>query len=128
MTIVLDASALLAALLGESGAERVDAVIDGAVMTTVNLAEVVGQYAKAGADRAAILAVLGGLPIAYVAPDEDLAIEVGLMRPMAERFGLSLGDRVCLAEARRLGGTALTADRAWAAAAGPLDVTVELIR
>ena len=128
MSVVLDASALLAALLDEPGGEQVDAVIDGAVMTTVNLAEVVGQYAKAGADRAAISAVLAGLPIVYMAPDEELAIDVGLMRPMAERFGLSLGDRMCLAQARRLGATAMTADRAWTTAAGPMKVKVEVIR
>lgn len=128
MSIVLDASALLASLLGEPGGGRVDAVLDGAAMSTVNLAEVAGQLAKAGADRARLDAVLGGLPLRFVAPDEDLAMAVGLMRPVAERFGLSLGDRMCLALAKRLGATALTADRAWSAAAGALAVEVEVIR
>ena len=128
MMYVVDASALLAALLGEKGADRVDAVIDGAVMTTVNLAEVAGYYAKAGGDMAAISSLLGALPLAYVAPDEDLAIDAGLMRPLTERAGLSLGDRMCLALARRMDAVALTADRAWADFAAPLDVRVELIR
>jgi len=128
MIFVLDASALLAALLGEAGGERVDAVIDGAMMTTVNLAEVVGQYAKAGGDRAEISTMLSGLPLTYLAPDEDLAIEVGLMQPLTAKVGLSLADRICLAQARRLEGVALTADRPWATVAETLGVKVELIR
>nr|NKR04746.1 type II toxin-antitoxin system VapC family toxin [Escherichia coli] len=55
---VLDASALLALLLAEPGAERVKAELDGSVMTTVNLAEVVSHYAKLGAARSDIEALL----------------------------------------------------------------------
>jgi PIN domain nuclease of toxin-antitoxin system len=128
MEFVLDASALLAALLGEPGAERVDAVIDGALISTVNLAEVVGHLAKAGADRERVAQILATLPIVHQAPDEALAIDVGLMRPVTDRLGLSMGDRFCLALARRVGAPALTADRAWANVAGPLGVEIELIR
>ena len=128
MIYVIDASALLAALLGETGADRVEAVIDGAVMTTVNLAEVVGYYAKAGGDRDVILAMLSSLPLSYLAPDEELAIDAGLMRPLTARAGLSLGDRMCLALAKRMDGVALTADRPWADFASALDTRVELIR
>ena len=128
MTIVLDASALLAALLDEPGRDRVDAVISGAMMTTVNLAEVVGHFARLGAARPEIDALLAGLPITYMEPDAALAIEVGLMRPTTDQAGLSLGDRMCLALAKRAGATALTADRAWNKIAARLGVDVELIR
>ena len=50
------------------------------------------------------------------------------MRPAGEPFGLSLGGRFCLAQARRLGAVALTADRAWTAAGGALGVKVDVIR
>jgi PIN domain nuclease of toxin-antitoxin system len=128
MTVVLDASALLAALLDEPGKDQVDAVINGALMTTVNLAEVVGHFAKLGADRADIDALLAGLPIVYVEADKDLAIEAGLMRSAGEPAGLSLGDRICLALATRVGAKALTADRAWRTIATSLGADVELIR
>ena len=108
--------------------DRADAVINRAAMTTVNLAEVVGHFAKLGADQAEINLLLAGLPIAYVEPDGELAIDAGLMRPVGERMGLSLGDRFCLAQAKRTGATALTADRAWQVIAEPLGVDVELIR
>jgi PIN domain nuclease of toxin-antitoxin system len=128
MSFVLDASALLAALLDEPGKQRVDETINGAAMTTVNLAEVVGHFAKLGARRPEIDALLGGLPIHYVLPDEELAILAGLLRPAGEQIGLSLGDRMCLAHAKRTNTTALTADRAWADFGASLGVTVELIR
>ena len=128
MSVVLDASALLAALLGEPGADQVDAQIDGAQITAVNLAEVVGHFARAGADRVRIEALLAGLPLTFVPPDEALAVEAGMMRPFGKPFGLSLGDRFCLAHAKRTGATALTSDGEWAKAAGPLGVKIVLIR
>lgn len=128
MTIVLDASALLATLLNEPGRDRVDAVINGAAMTTVNLAEVVGHFAKLGADRSAIDALLTGLPLVFIEPDRELAIEAGLMRPLGEKAGLSLGDRMCLAYAKRTGSKAITADRAWKDIGKRLGVEVEMIR
>lgn len=128
MTVVLDASALLAALLDEPGKDRVDAAINGAIMSTVNLAEVVGHFARAGVEPGAIQTLLGGLPIDYVPPDIALAMDAGAMRTITDRAGLSLGDRFCLAQARRSGAAALTADRSWRVLAAPLGVEVELIR
>lgn len=128
MTVVLDASALIATLKDEPGADRADAVLHDSTMTTFNLAEVVGHFAKLGASRDDIAALLSDLPIVYIAPDEALAIEAGLMLPATRKAGLSLGDRFCLALARATNATALTADRAWKDVAEELGVEVELIR
>jgi PIN domain nuclease of toxin-antitoxin system len=128
LSVVLDASALIATLKNEPGADRVDAVLHGATMTTFNLAEVVGHFTKLGADRDDIDALLAGLPITYIAPDEALAIQAGLMLTVTRKAGLSLGDRFCLALARATNATALTADRAWKDLAVELGVKVELIR
>lgn len=57
-----------------------------------------------------------------------MAVEVGLMRPLTDRAGLSLGDRFCLALGRRLRAPVLTADRQWALIADDVGVKVELIR
>jgi PIN domain nuclease of toxin-antitoxin system len=54
------------------------------------------------------------------------AIEVGRLRPPTREAGLSLGDRACLALARRLGVPAYTADATWASVT--LDVDVHQIR
>lgn len=128
MTVILDASALLAALLDEPGRERVDAVVNGAIMTTVNLAEVAGHFAKLGADRDEISTMLAGLPIVYVAPDDSVAIEAGFMRALTQSAGLSLGDRFCLAQAKRSSVVVLTADRAWKTVASAVGVEIDFIR
>jgi PIN domain nuclease of toxin-antitoxin system len=50
------------------------------------------------------------------------------MASVTSPLGLSLGDRICLALARRTGLPALTADQSWSSIADGLGVTVETIR
>ena len=126
--VVLDASALLALLLAEAGAEKVRAVLTEAVMSAVNFSEVVAHYARNGAGEAQVRQVLDPLPLEKVAFDDDLAYAAGLLWVPTRRAGLSFGDRACLALARRLGSRALTADRAWPAVATATKVEIELIR
>ena len=127
-SVALDASALLAMLLGEPGGKRVKAALDGAVLGAVNLAEVVSHYAKLGAARPDIEAMLRLLPIRVVPIDAALSYDAGMLRPLTLPGGLSLGDRYCLALAKREGVPALTAERRWPDIATAAGVTVELIR
>ncbi|HEX2525963.1 MAG TPA: type II toxin-antitoxin system VapC family toxin [Geminicoccus sp.] len=126
--VVLDASALLALLLDEPGADRVKAVLDGALMSAVNLAEIVSHYAKLGATRTDIEALLRSLPFRVVPVDMALSYEAGMLRPITLERGLSLGDRYCLALAKREGALALTAERRWPEIANAAGVAVEVIR
>ncbi len=126
--VALDASALLALLLGEPGGERVRAVLEGAMLGAVNLAEIVSHYAKQGASRLDIEALMGPLPIRVVPVDTALSYDAGMLRPVTLQGGLSLGDRYCLALARREGVPVLTAERRWPAIAAAAGVIVELIR
>lgn len=113
--VILDASALLALLLNEPGAGDTAMAMDdgGTVICAANLAEVVGRLALLGNPATRIRAVLEPLELEVISVDEDLALRAGLMAPAAKSLGLSLADRLCLATAERLGGTALTADRIW---------------
>lgn len=128
MRTVLDASALLAGLLREPGAARVASALDAAVMSAVNVAEVAAALARNGAAEGEVRAALRAVAVTTVAADEELAIDAGLLRALTDRAGLSLGDRFCLALARRLGAPALTADRKWQEVAASVGVEVELIR
>jgi ribonuclease VapC len=128
MGFVLDASALLALLLGEPGADKVKAALDGSIMATVNLAEVVSHYAKLGAARPDIEAMLRPLPIRWAAVDAALSYEAGMLRPLTVEGGLSLGDRYCLALAKREALPALTAERRWSMIAAAAGVAIEMIR
>jgi ribonuclease VapC len=127
-TAVLDASALLALLLQEPGADMVKGMIGDAVVSAVNIAEVVGHFARLGADQGTIEAMLAVLPLTIIPADEALSFSAGMMRPATAHLGLSLGDRYCLALAKSLGATAVTADRDWAKIAKVLSIDVVLIR
>jgi PIN domain nuclease of toxin-antitoxin system len=120
---VLDASALLALLQREPGAERVVvAITAGAAISTVNLAEVAGKLTEAGMSAEATMAAIESLELDIVAFDQPLAIRTGSLRPMTRALGLSLGDRACVALAEQLGLPILTSDRTWVDAVPGLEV------
>ena len=124
---VLDASALLALLKQESGSEQVATCIkEGAFMSSVNLSEVVAKFSEAGVPEAVIHEILDILGLMIVDFDGTFAYEVGLLRPLTRQVGLSLGDRACLALAKRLNLPAVTSDRAWENLS--LDISVQVIR
>ena len=111
---VLDASALLALLNEEPGAEKVaQAVSQGALVSTVNLSEVVGKLCEAGMPENEVHQVLDLLNLELIAFDADLAYRAGVLRPLTRQQGLSLADRACLALGQRSGLPVVTADRTW---------------
>ena len=111
--VVLDASALLAVLQRERGAEAVAGRLTGAAISAVNLSEVAGRLVEAGVPDDACREALAGLALDVVPFDEEQAFEAARLRRETRRAGLSLGDRACLALALRRGVPALTADHAW---------------
>lgn len=123
---VLDATAVLALLNDEPGAAKVASLLPQAVISTVNLAEVAGKLAEAGMPEETIKTVLGELGVSVISFDEQLAFSTGFLRPTTSRYGLSLGDRACLALGQQLGRPVLTADRMWKTL--KLDVDVQMIR
>lgn len=125
---ILDASALIALLKAEQGAEMVAAAVGDARMSIVNHAEVISHFAHLGMPADAIDAMLGPLPITMVPADATLARAAGHLRALTAGAGLSLGDRFCLALARHEGRPAWTADRAWLDVAEAVGVEVVLIR
>jgi ribonuclease VapC len=142
VSVVLDASALLAYWLDEAGADVVTAEIAGAgaMISAPNFAEALTKLVDRRPGLAAKLpvvpthqvdelgATLPGIPLAggaisvepFTAMD---AVQCATLRPQTKQLGLSLGDRACLALGKRMGFRVLTADRAWAS----LSVGVEVI-
>jgi ribonuclease VapC len=119
---VFDASALLAYLGGEGGADQVRGALEqGGVVSAANWSEVAQKVRAAGADWE----VARGLLLGY-----ELEVEP-VTREDAERAatrwragaGLSLADRLCLALGDRLAADVWTADAAWAS-----EDRVQLIR
>jgi len=124
--VVLDASAVLALLKREPGAERVRAVLDRAILGAVNAAEVQSKLVDLGLSRHAAAARIRFLGCRIVAFSEDLAIEAGSLIEQTRSLGLSLGDRACLALAIDRKATVYTTDRVWKNLA--VGINVEPIR
>jgi len=110
---VLDSSAVLAVLNAEPGADAVAKVLNDALVSTVNYAEVFSKLVERGTTAADATAALQIIALTAVDFDIALAQRTGALRAETIRQGLSLGDRACLALARREGATAVTADTAW---------------
>lgn len=127
-TAILDASALLALLKGEPGADIVAEVVTDAAMSVFNLAEIASHFYKLGMPPAQVDAMLRPLPIELVPADVEQAWDAASLRVPTATAGLSLGDRFCLALARRRTCPAYTADKAWASIAGAAGVKVIVIR
>lgn len=124
--IVLDASALLALLLDEPGAGEVAARLDGARMSTANLAEVLSKSEERGGDAKALLSQIARTPIEMLPLSVSVALGAARLRPRTKTLGLSLGDRICLALAQELDCEAWTADKRWQSA--NLGVPIHVIR
>jgi len=111
---VLDASAVLALINEEPGAEVVDALLDDAVISAVNLSEVIAVLVDAGFELDRASGRIGALGLGVIAFDEPQALRAGALRRATRQAGLSFGDRACLGLAEALALPAVTADRRWA--------------
>ncbi len=111
---VLDASALLAFLHGESGEESVRSLLPGSWMSAVNWSEVVSQCVARRVDWEGLRDDLASLGVTILPMTPDDAEEAGRLWSATKALGLSLGDRACLALAKRLELPAITMDRTWA--------------
>lgn len=132
VSAVLDASALMAVLHDENGADvAAEAIANGAGISVANWAEVLTKLAERGRDpeRAAAEArkAEGSRRALSLEPMTAAdCITVARLRLTTKAQGLSLADRACLALAERLGVPAVTADKEWVKA--DVGAEIQLIR
>lgn len=123
--VVVDSSALLALLNREPGAEKLTAeLLSIAVCGTVNLAEVHSKLVSCGVresdawmDATSPVSELIDFTAAHAQVAGDLVRQT-------RAFGLSLGDRACLALGMTLGVPVYTADRSWKKLNLPVQINV----
>ena len=119
---VLDSSAVLALLNNEPGADVVAEALDEAIISTVNVAEVIAKLVERGMSFEQTRLALSTIGIEAVDFNVSLAERTGEMRLESRSRGLSLGDRACLALAEREGLPALTCDRNWLEAVAGIEI------
>ncbi|GAB3248979.1 PIN domain-containing protein [Arthrobacter pigmenti] len=113
MAAVLDTSAVLAWIHGESGEDVVDPLLSDAVMSSLNWSELALKLQQHGVEPRPVSVRLQALGIVVEAFTPRDALNAAELWPSTRRFGLSLGDRACLALAQRLELPVVTADQAW---------------
>ena len=112
-SVVLDASALLALLNEEPGKDVVEEAIGDCSISAVNYCEVIGKLIDAGVPDDDARHTVDLLNIEIVDFDAELAFQAASLRLATRRFGLSLGDRCCLALGIARKATVLTSERNW---------------
>jgi ribonuclease VapC len=110
---VLDASALLAYFNRERGYEVVERRLVGALLSTVNLAEVAVKLIERGHPAHDVLGDVEGLGVRVTPFTADQAIRAAELRATTRQLGLSLGDRACLALGLEADAVVFTADLPW---------------
>ena len=112
--VVFDASAMLALLLHERGEEKLTTdLLTRSVASTVNLAEVQSKLVKNGGNPdVAWRDALSSVSLVELYTREHARI-AGDLITTTEKYGLSLGDRSCLALAIALKAPVYTTEQAW---------------
>jgi ribonuclease VapC len=124
--LVLDASAVLAVIFAEKGADFVIPRLPGALLSCITLAEVTSRALENGKPLEDASREIARLPLRLVEYDAGQAHITANLRPATKALGLSLGDRACLALGVSRKVKVLTGNRDWRKL--KLDVEILLFR
>lgn len=111
--VILDSSALLALLKNEPGADIVESLLGTITMSSINVSEVATVLLNSEMTLQECQNTV--LPfISEIVPyDEEQAFLTADLRRKTKSYGLSLGDRACIALGQKLQLPIYTADRIW---------------
>lgn len=126
--VILDASALMVLIAKENGWENVLPLLPGAIMSSVNLSEIAKiLIEKHGIKSKAIQSTIEKLIEEVIPFDKEQAYVTAELSLITKQYGLSLGDRACLALGKIYGYKVYTADREWVKVTLD-DIKIELVR
>lgn len=125
-SVVLDASALLAVMNSEPGADIVRASLVGALMSAVNYSEVMKKTIERNVAVDSLHALVKTASIDIIPFDTLLAEASAELYPLTKAHGMSFADRACLALGIHRKLIVLTAEKKMRIR--NLPITVKLIR
>lgn len=119
---VLDASAVLAFLRNEPGAEFVRPWLRGGFISAVNAGEVMNRLSRPGRSLEQIVHLVRGVEMQIIDFRFEQAVVAASLEPHARAANLSFADRACLSLGMMRELPVLTADQAWS----PLDLGIDI--
>ena len=125
--VVLDASALLALIQNETGADVIRPLLKRSVMSTINVAEVLTALQRVEIQPKDAIVSIRDVILGIIPFDVEQAQCAAELQPYVRHKGLSLGDRACIALGQKLQAPIYTADKIW----GELqldNITINIIR
>lgn len=126
-SVVFDASAILALLRDEPGADVVARHIGDGIISAVNFQEVIKELLRRDIPMEAALELLDALHLDIHPHSLQEAIAAASLYLATKQYGSGLGDRTCMALAIAQGLPMLTADLAWGKVA-MAGLTIQIIR
>ncbi len=111
--VILDASALLALIKNESGADKVEPLLGLIVMSSVNVSETTAILLESEMSLKEAQDCLLPLISVMMPFDEEQAFQAAELKKKTKKQGLSLGDRACIALGIKMQLPVYTADRIW---------------
>lgn len=111
--VVVDASAFLALIQQEDGAEKMQQYLPNACISSVNVAEILTILMRNGLTELQTYEIISNLLEDIRDFDLVQAKHAAKLYPQTKQYGLSLGDRACIALAIQTERAVITADKIW---------------
>lgn len=124
---VFDTSAIIALIKKEPGAEIVAKHLNNFIISSVNYSEVASILIKKLPPNQ-VVSLLNKFIPEIIPFTEEVAINAAILYPYTKEYGLSLGDKACIALAQAKNLPILTADKVWKTLEKELNIEVILIR
>lgn len=113
MSVVHDASSLLAIAFREPGADVALAHLRGSLISAINWSEVVQKVMARQGDTTQLRQLFEGLGVTIVPFSAEQAETAARLHEQTQPYGLAFADRACLALGLETGRDVYTADRVW---------------
>jgi PIN domain nuclease of toxin-antitoxin system len=125
---LLDTSALIALLKKEPGHEVIADIIAGSSISSVNLSEFIAVLTRSGVSESDIDEIITDLMPQIIPFCENISIKTGKLSKLTQEYGLSLGDRACIATGDYYKMVIYTTDKIWAKLNNVVSTEIIVIR